>query len=66
MKNYFRAWKKNEQQGGIDFMGKYPTFAEAMKHGEFCDYVDGIGVHMVLDDGKICSTVSHKDYAANR
>ena len=58
---YYRAWKKNDQQGGIDFMGKYNTHDEAMQHGDFCDYVDGEGVHVVLDNGKIVQTVCHID-----
>lgn len=53
MNPYFRAWVINKEQGGIDFVGKYPTFREAMQHGEFCDYIDGDGVHMVLDSGRI-------------
>lgn len=41
-------------------MGKYPTFAEAIKHGDFCDYVDNnCYVHNVLDNGHIVKTIDH-------
>lgn len=67
MGNYFRSWKRNVQQGGLDFMGKYPTFEEAIKHGDFCDYIDNnCHVHNVLDNGHICMMTDHIDYLPNR